>query len=388
MSDQPSAVAHQPGSSRTSPTTATPRPRRPGRPRRQRPRARRSRLAGRPVAAALADLAAYPDPAPARAAVAARHGRHPDEVLLTAGAAEAFVLLARALRGVRRPVVVHPQFTEPEAALRAAGHPVERVLLDAADGFRLDPARVPADADLVVIGNPTNPTSVLHPAADRRRAGPPRPGAGGRRGVRRHHRPGRPGEPESLADRRDLPGLLVVRSLTKTWGLAGLRVGYLLGAGRAAVAGWPPSSRSGRLHARAGRRAACASAVAVAGRRAIAAELAADRDAPGRAPAPNCPAYASSAAPPARSSCCTCRAPRGPGRAARARLGGPPRRHLPRPRPGLAAGRRARPKPRTDAFIDVLRETTGGMMLDDHYRGDPRRRTKRRWPRPGSCRAG
>ena len=38
-----------------------------------------------------------------------------------------------------------------------------------------------------------------------------------------------PGEPASLAARRALPGLLVVRSLTKTWGLAGLRVGYALG---------------------------------------------------------------------------------------------------------------------------------------------------------------
>jgi histidinol-phosphate aminotransferase len=38
-----------------------------------------------------------------------------------------------------------------------------------------------------------------------------------------------PGEPESLAGRSDLSGLLVVRSLTKTWGLAGIRVGYALG---------------------------------------------------------------------------------------------------------------------------------------------------------------
>jgi histidinol-phosphate aminotransferase len=37
-----------------------------------------------------------------------------------------------------------------------------------------------------------------------------------------------PGEPASLAARADLPGLVVVRSLTKTWALAGLRVGYLL----------------------------------------------------------------------------------------------------------------------------------------------------------------
>ena len=75
-----------------------------------------------------ADLAAYPDQRDAVAAVAARHGRDADEVLLTAGAAEAFVLLARALRP-RHAVVVHPQFTEPEAALRAAGHQVDRVIL-------------------------------------------------------------------------------------------------------------------------------------------------------------------------------------------------------------------------------------------------------------------
>ncbi|TDQ48774.1 L-threonine O-3-phosphate decarboxylase [Actinorugispora endophytica] len=173
------------------------------------------------IAASVADLAAYPDPGPARRAVARRHRRHPDDVLLTAGAAEAFVLLARAL-APRRAVVVHPQFTEPEAALRAAGHRVDRVLLTG--GFTLDTAAVPEDADLVMVGNPTNPTSVLHPAE----------------ALAALARPGRilvvdeafadcvPGEPDSLSARTDLPGLVVVRSLTKTWGLAGLRIGYLL----------------------------------------------------------------------------------------------------------------------------------------------------------------
>jgi histidinol-phosphate aminotransferase len=169
---------------------------------------------------AVDDLAGYPDPAAALASVARRHGRTDGEVLLTAGAAEAFVLLARVLRP-RRAVVVHPQFTEPETALLAAGHRVERVVLDG--DFVLDPAAVPADADLVMIGNPTNPTSVLHPAAV----------------IAGLIRPGRtvvvdeafmdcvPGEPESLAG-GDLAGLVIVRSLTKTWGLAGLRAGYLL----------------------------------------------------------------------------------------------------------------------------------------------------------------
>ena len=86
-------------------------------------------------------------------------------MLPTAGGAEAFTLLARALQP-ERPVVVHPQFTEPEAALRAAGRRPERVILPETDGFRFDPDLVPDDADLVMIGNPTNPTSVLHPRGD------------------------------------------------------------------------------------------------------------------------------------------------------------------------------------------------------------------------------
>ncbi|MEJ2869629.1 Rv2231c family pyridoxal phosphate-dependent protein CobC [Actinomycetospora sp. OC33-EN08] len=173
------------------------------------------------LTASLVGLAAYPNATAARAAVAAAHGRDPAQVWPVAGAAEAFVLLARALRP-RRAVVVHPQFTEPEAALRAAGHAVERVVLDG--DLTLDAGDVPEEADLVVVGNPTNPTSVLHPAATL--AGLARPGRV--LVVDEAFADTVPGEPESLAARTDLPGLVVLRSLTKTWGLAGLRVGYVL----------------------------------------------------------------------------------------------------------------------------------------------------------------
>jgi histidinol-phosphate/aromatic aminotransferase/cobyric acid decarboxylase-like protein len=180
------------------------------------------------IADSLRDLGRYPDPTPAVLAVAARHGVDPESVLPTAGGAEAFTLVARAVPG-ERPVVVNPQFTEPEAALVAAGRVVGRHLLKRDDGFRLDPRAFSrtgqhAGADLVVGGNPTNPTGVLHRAAD----------------LRAMRRPGRvlvvdeafmdavPGEPESLIG-PDLEGLLVIRSLTKTWGLAGLRAGYVVG---------------------------------------------------------------------------------------------------------------------------------------------------------------
>jgi histidinol-phosphate aminotransferase len=172
------------------------------------------------LVAAIDQLGHYPSAAQdaaAREAVAARHGRTPDEVLVLNGAAEGFALLP-ALRP-SLAAVVHPSFTEPEVALTDAGVPVRRVILGA--DFVLRPELVPDAADLVVIGNPTNPTSVLHSAA----------------AIRSLVRPGRvvvvdeafldavPGEPEAVAG----PGLLVLRSLTKTWALPGLRAGYALG---------------------------------------------------------------------------------------------------------------------------------------------------------------
>ena len=180
------------------------------------------------LSARLPDLARYPSAADvleAQHAVAARHRRAPDEVLPLAGAAEGFALLSN-LRP-RRAVIIAPSFTEPEAVLSAAGITVQHVVLQ--PPFALDAASpstmVPEDADLVVIGNPTNPTAVLHT----------------REQVLALRRPGRvvvvdeafadsiPGEPHSLAADA-LPDVLVLRSLTKTWGLAGLRVGYALGA--------------------------------------------------------------------------------------------------------------------------------------------------------------
>lgn len=175
------------------------------------------------LAAALPTLGRYPSEDAERAAreqVAVRHGRRPDEVLLLSGGAEGFAMLPR-LRP-RLAALIHPSFTEPEYALRQAGVPVRQVPLP--PPYRLAGAAVPDAADLVVLGNPTNPTSVLHPADD----------------VLALRREGRilvvdeafgdavPGEPESVAG-RSLPDVLVLRSLTKTFALAGLRCGYALG---------------------------------------------------------------------------------------------------------------------------------------------------------------
>jgi histidinol-phosphate aminotransferase len=89
------------------------------------------------LTARMADLGGYPSAADQRRAldaVAARHGRSVDDVALLAGAAEGFALLAN----------LRPRLAAPP--------------------FSLDGVRVPDKADLVVVGNPTNPTSVLREA--------------------------------------------------------------------------------------------------------------------------------------------------------------------------------------------------------------------------------
>ncbi len=175
------------------------------------------------LAARLADLGSYPTAADERAAVAAvarRHGLPEDHVLLLAGGSEGFALLT-ALKP-RLAALIAPSFTEPEAVLTAAGIDVRHVVLP--PPFALTDAAVPEAAELVVVGNPTNPTGVLHT----------------RESLLALRGPGRllvvdeafadavPGEPESLAG-GGLPDVVVLRSLTKTWALAGLRVGYALG---------------------------------------------------------------------------------------------------------------------------------------------------------------
>ena len=219
------------------------------------------------LAARLDDLAGYPsreDEVAAVTAVAQRHGVEQEQVLMLAGGSEGFALLP-ALRP-RLAALIAPSFTEPEAVLTAAGVAVRHVVLH--EPFRIADAVIPDEADLVVLGNPTNPTGVLHP----------------REAILALRRPGRllvvdeafadavPGEPESLAGLA-LPDVVVLRSLTKTWSLAGLRVGYALGDPEvlARLAGGRPHWPLGTLQLEA--IAACCAPSAVAEAQAGAVEL-------------------------------------------------------------------------------------------------------------------
>ena len=179
----------------------------------------------RVVNASTATLGRYPQTDEAAKAIAAAHDVDLDRVLPTAGGAEAFTLVARAF-APRRAVVVHPQFTEPEAALLAAGHHPERLLLSRRRRLRPGPRRrcrrTPTWSWSAT--RRTRRASCTRPPT-LRGAGPARAGSWSstRRSWTRS-----PASPSSLVS-ADLPGVLVLRSLTKTWGLAGLRAGYVVG---------------------------------------------------------------------------------------------------------------------------------------------------------------
>lgn len=178
--------------------------------------------------AGISALTPYPDDRPATAALADLHGRDPEGVLTLGGAAEGFWRVALALRP-RHAAVVVPGFTESEAALRAVGARITHVQRTAKTQWALDPGAVPEECDMVVVGRPENPTGTLDP----------------REAILRLRRPGRTvlvdeafadfvPDVDALADHRngdDGPGdLLVLRSLTKTLSVPGIRCGYLVGS--------------------------------------------------------------------------------------------------------------------------------------------------------------
>lgn len=201
------------------------------------------------LGAELGRVASYPDEAPTREILAGHLGIAPSGLLLVNGVAEAFSLVA-SMRAWQNPLVVHPQFTEPEAALRARGFRPARVLLEPHD-FSLTPAMLqrieqggPADPDdthprdhdvrtppdLVVLGNPTNPTSRLHAAEAIAGLVAPERAPDRLVVIDEAFMDVVSDESESLLEAAaEGEGMLVFRSLTKTFALAGVRAGFVVG---------------------------------------------------------------------------------------------------------------------------------------------------------------
>ncbi len=186
----------------------------------------------------VARLDRYPDPRKLlfREAVGARFGVPPDCVLPGNGAVELIALLPRAaaaVRGAREALIVAPTFTEYARACRIAGCQVRHLFLDPEEGFRPDPDRIvraARGADLVFLCNPNNPTgaAISREEVSRLREALP---AGILLLVDEAFADFCP-EVSVIREAGTRDDLVVIRSLTKIYGLAGLRSGFLVGPDR------------------------------------------------------------------------------------------------------------------------------------------------------------
>ena len=186
-------------------------------------------------AAAEADAAPYPDPL-CRAlvqAIAAHDGVGPEQVLCGGGAAELIFRLAFALRP-RRALVAAPTFSEYEAAMNCVGCQVERYALDGAASFDLDEGILQAvvpGVELVFLCTPNNPTGRLISPGLLRRIARRCEDTGARLVVDECFLPLSDGGGAGLAPAlAEFPHLVLLRAFTKSYAMAGLRLGYGLSA--------------------------------------------------------------------------------------------------------------------------------------------------------------
>ena len=191
-----------------------------------------------PVRAAAREAAAqsdrYPDPLcrALRQAIAACDGVKETQVVCGNGAADLIFRLAFALRP-RKALVTAPTFSEYEEALTGVGCEMVHYTLDPDQNFDLDGDFLEAigpGVELVFLCTPNNPTGrlihqeLLLAAAERCRK------VGAILAVDECFLPLAAGGPGLAPWLEEYPNLLLLRAFTKSYAMAGLRLGYALTA--------------------------------------------------------------------------------------------------------------------------------------------------------------
>lgn len=182
--------------------------------------------------AAMLDWNRYPDPkCRALRQAAARRDGVPEEFLLFGnGASDLIDRFLRALRP-RRALLPAPTFSEYRRGLEGIGCEIEEFFLDKENDFTVSEGILNAvrpGADLVFLCDPNNPTGrrmepeLLRALLDRCRA------VGAFLAVDQCFLELTGGDPHRLTEQLSGGGLLLLRALTKSYALAGLRLGYAL----------------------------------------------------------------------------------------------------------------------------------------------------------------
>jgi histidinol-phosphate aminotransferase len=174
------------------------------------------------------DLARYPEREPIEAMAAGHLGVKPEELLLTNGVDEAIHLVCETyLEASDEILIVVPTFAMYEIFSSATGARVTKIPAGANFSFPTNTVlrHITAQTRLIAIANPNNPTGSAASLEDLCLIARSAPEAAILVDEAYYEFHG-----ESLLLRwRDLPNIFVARTLSKAYGLAGLRVGLLMG---------------------------------------------------------------------------------------------------------------------------------------------------------------
>jgi len=173
-------------------------------------------------------LRRYPDTSALEALLAGRVGVAPNRVIVTAGADDAIDRACRAyLARDRTMILPEPTFEMFDQFAALAGGSLKRVPWR--DGpFPLAGflAAVDDATAVITVVSPNNPTGAVASAADVRRLAQAAPGTV----VLLDHAYVEYADEDLTAAVTDLPNVVVLRTLSKAWGLAGCRIGYAIGS--------------------------------------------------------------------------------------------------------------------------------------------------------------
>ncbi len=173
-------------------------------------------------------LASYPEREPVEATVAEFLGLAAPELLLTNGVDEAIHLLCQTyLEAGDEALIVVPTYSMYRIYMMSAGAQVSGV--PAGEGFHFPTDdlcdRITARTRLIAIANPNNPTGTVAPAAALLRIARSAPDAAVLVDEAYFEFYGQ----SMLATRNEFANLFVARTFSKAYGLAGLRIGALVG---------------------------------------------------------------------------------------------------------------------------------------------------------------
>jgi histidinol-phosphate aminotransferase len=179
---------------------------------------------------------ATPSDSALAAAIATKFGAKPEHVVLGAGSQEILKSAVRAFTNPTRGLVTaSPSFENCPNIAKKLGHPVVEVKVDGACRLDLDGMAAAAKgAGLVFLNNPNNPTATLHGAkaiedfVQRVRSASPETVILIDEAY--HDYVTDPSYASAIPLALKTPNVFVARTFSKAYGMAGLRIGYAIGA--------------------------------------------------------------------------------------------------------------------------------------------------------------